>query len=109
MREGWRIPVLKDTLKRVAMFATYLKPTGISLRFLNHHADYSFDDLKSVDEIMNKVEKIEFSGCTKLGTELNDQVVEPLIKKAEQSQLKRPLVVLIITDGEVTKPSRSQR
>lgn len=109
MRQGSRIPVLKDTLRRVARFAMYLKPTGISLRFLNHPADHSFDGLKSVKDIMKKLESIEFSGCSRLGTELNDKVVKPLIKKAEQRQLTRPLVVVIITDGEVMKPSRSRQ
>ena len=109
MREGSRITVLKDTLERVARFATYLKPTRISLHFLNHTTDHGFDDLKSVEEIMNKVENIGFSGGTRLGTELNEQVVKPLIKKAEQHEIRRPLIVMIITDGEVINPSRSQQ
>jgi Mg-chelatase subunit ChlD len=107
MKEEPRIPALKDTLQRVARFATYLQPTGISLRFLNHHTDHTFDGLRSVEKIMDKVENIEFSGSTKLGTELDEQVVKPLIKKAEQRELSRPLIVMIITDGQVTKPSRS--
>ena len=102
MKEGWRVPALKDTLIRVATFATFLNPTGISLRFLNHPTDRSFDDLKSVHDIMSKVENIVFSGRTRLGTELNDQIVKPLIEKAEQRKLARPLIVLVITDGEVT-------
>jgi hypothetical protein len=109
MREGSRIPVLKDTLERVARFAIYLKSTRISLHFLNHTRDHGFDDLKSVEEIMSKVENVGFSGNTRLGTELNEQVVKPLIKKAEQHELRRPLIIMIITDGEVTKPSRSQQ
>jgi hypothetical protein len=103
MNEEPRIPALKDTLQRVASFATYLQPTGISLRFLNHRTDHTFDGLTSVEKIMNKIESIEFSGLTMLGTELEEQVVKPLIKKAEQHKLRRPLIVVIITDGEVIK------
>jgi Mg-chelatase subunit ChlD len=107
MQTRQRIPVLKDTLRRVARFATYLKPTGISLRFLNHHTDRTFDDLTSAEKVMNRVENIEFSGSTRLGTELDEQVVKPLIKRAERREFRRPLFVVIITDGEVTKSSRS--
>lgn len=105
MTEGKRIAVLKDTLKRVAYFATLLEPTGISLRSLNYTNDGSgdFDNLKKVDEIMRRVDRVKFSGGMKLGTVLNSKIVQPLvIQKANNDKFKRLLIAVIITDREVS-------
>jgi hypothetical protein len=39
MSEDNRMPALKDTLERVAKFATMLSTDGISLRLLNYDKD----------------------------------------------------------------------
>jgi len=96
------IPTLKDTLSRVAEFATILEPGGISVRFLNYHED--FDGLVSAKEIEEKVAKVPFSGETKLGTVLNKKIVQPMIiEKVRKQKLKKPVFVVLITDGQVSR------
>jgi hypothetical protein len=57
------------------------------------------------DEIMRKVDRVKFSGGTRLGTVLDSKIVQPLvIQKAKNDKFKRPLIAVIITDGEVSLP-----
>lgn len=102
-----RVPILKDTLRRVAEFAIKLEPTGISLRFLNYPYDEqgSFDALDSVAEIMEKTEHVYEldGGVTQLGIKLNAKVVQPMvIDKVNSGELRKPIIVVLITDGEVS-------
>ena len=99
------IPALKDTLRRVAKFATILQPKGISVRFLNHNEGIrkDFDDLKNADDIGMKVAQVPFYGNTRLGTVLRDKIVQPMVvQKAAAGQLDKPVFVIIITDGQVS-------
>jgi hypothetical protein len=96
---------LKDTLERVARFATILSPDGISLRLLNYNEGDkgNFDHLTTVKSITEKFEKIQCSGDTKLGTILEKKITKPMIlDKAGKGVLKKPVIVVIITDGEVS-------
>lgn len=102
-----RVPILKDTLQRVAQFATKLEPTGISLRFLNYPYDQrgGFDNLGAVSEIMDKTERVYEvqGGGTQLGTMLNTKVVQPMIiNKVNSGNFRKPIIVILITDGEVS-------
>lgn len=102
-----RVPILMDTLRRVAQFATKLEPTGISLRFLNHPHDHEggFDNLDAVGEIMEKTQRIYEieGGVTQLGTMLNTKVVQPMvINKINSGDFRKPIIVILITDGEVS-------
>lgn len=101
-----RVEALKSTLQRVSQVATVLEPSGISIRFLNHQHDENgdFDNLDDVNLIMTKVNIVYRSegGATRLGTVLNRKIVLPMIiNKLQQRSLEKPLIVLIITDGEV--------
>jgi hypothetical protein len=103
MMDDNRMPALQDTLERVANFATILNPQGISIRFLNHEGDGSghFDRLRTVEDI-KKMANVPCSGSTRLGGVLNEKIVTPMIlEKAAKGALKKPVIVVIITDGEV--------
>jgi hypothetical protein len=105
MTIGNRIEVLKDTLRRIAEFATILTPEGISIRLLNYEQDETgdYDNLRTVDQIERLIDRIRFENGTPLGTVLDRKIVQPLIlKKAENGTLKKPLIVVTITDGEVS-------
>ena len=95
---------LEETLKRVATFATVLSEDGISIRFLNYEKDKNseFDNLTRVSDIDETFARIQCVGDTKLGTILNTKIVEPMIlSKAREKTLRKPVIVVIITDGEV--------
>jgi len=103
MTIGNRIEVLKDTLRRIAEFATILTPEGISIRLLNYEQDETgdYDNLRTVEQIERLIDRIRFENGTPLGTVLDRKIVQPLIlKKAENGTLKKPLIVVTITDGE---------
>jgi hypothetical protein len=98
-----RFLALEDTLGRVATFATILSPDGISVRTLNYSGDEQgwWDSLKTVEDIHKRMGKIEYEGGTPLGTKLSSKVLEPMIlNKAKDGSLRKPAIVVIITDGE---------
>lgn len=99
------MPALKDTLERVATFATILSTDGISLRLLNYDEDEKgeFDHLTTVKSIAEKFEKIQCIGDTRLGTILEKKIINPMIlDKAGKGILRKPVIVVVITDGEVS-------
>ncbi|KAI9769918.1 MAG: hypothetical protein M1840_003627 [Geoglossum simile] len=101
MDQSDRKRLLLETLRSVALFATVLEPTGITIRFINHNTDDTFNKMADVDDITRKVTLVNFSGATKLGTELDRKIVQPMIiDKANKGILKKPIIVVIITDGE---------
>lgn len=103
--EPQHIPALKDTLQRVAHFATILQPKGISIRFLNHDEGTGrrFDDLTNAHDIEMKVANVPFNGSTRLGGVLDEKIVQPMvINKIRSGKLERPIFVVIITDGQVS-------
>jgi hypothetical protein len=100
-----RIEALKDTLKRVLKFATVLSPEGISVRLINDNRrndDSKWNGLKTVDDVMRKVNKVDYKSGTPLGTSLYSKVLSPLVMdKARAGKLQKPVMVVILTDGEV--------
>lgn len=104
MRKEDRIPAMKDTLEGVLEFATILSCVGISVRVVNENRvdDSNWDHLKTVKEVKKKMKKVRYKGWTPLGTSLYRKILSPLIiKKAEARKLKKPVIVIIITDGKV--------
>lgn len=103
MKSENRFDALKDTLRRVARFATILSPQGISVRILNYDdvEQGSWDGLKTVEDINERIQRVDYVGGTPLGTKLYSKVLEPMIlSKARSRQLEKPVIVIIITDGE---------
>ena len=108
MKEGNRITALQETIKRVSEFANYLEPSGMSIRFLNFDGDENFDNLADVDDIMQKVQMVNYDGNTKLGQRLQMKIVSPMIlQKVDNNAFQKPLIVAVITDGEVSLSDRS--
>jgi hypothetical protein len=103
MAKDDRLGVLKDTLQRVTKFATILQPKGISLRFLNYSNDGDLNELKEEKDIMSIVNSVNVSNGTPLGEMLNTKIVQPMIiDKAVAGCLEKPVIVVIITDGEAS-------
>jgi hypothetical protein len=103
MKIGKRIATLTKTLQSVADWATRLEPRGISVRFLNHEgdSDQHFDGLVDVPTIQDRIYKVKFGGGTMLGTMLDEKIINPFLLRMERLENKRPLIAVIITDGEV--------
>ncbi|KAH7048437.1 hypothetical protein B0J12DRAFT_741168 [Macrophomina phaseolina] len=101
MTEEDRIPALRDTLDKVANIATRLSDSGISVRVLNHTAQW--DNLRDSQHIKRCMDTIRYSGDTQLGTKLENNVLRPMIvDKIIAGTFTKPVIVVIITDGEPT-------
>jgi hypothetical protein len=106
---GERIGQLRNTLQRVVEIALSMQlydNGGIKVRFLNYEYDDNgeFDNLASVQEVTSKVDMVfsEKRSGSQLGTKLLKKVVNPMIKdKIRFGQFKNPVIVVLITDGEV--------
>jgi hypothetical protein len=98
-----RIGTLKDVLRRVTEIATIIEPSGISIRFLNYRHDSRFDNLTNMSFIKPKIDQVKFHGWTRLGSVLDEKIVQPMVmKKVEAGTFTKPLIVVMITDGEVS-------
>jgi hypothetical protein len=98
-----RFLALEDTLERVATFATILSPDGISIRILNYSEDEQglWDNLKTAGDVNRRMKELNYDGGTPLGTRLSSKILEPMIlSKAKHGLLKKPVIIVIITDGE---------
>jgi hypothetical protein len=98
-----RMATLRDTLGRITKFATILSPSGISVRVLHCSEDTNgrWDQLKTVKEVNERMDRITNQPGTPLGTVLLSKVLKPMIlDKANRRALKKPVIVTIITDGE---------
>jgi len=105
MRAEDRMQALLDTLGRVTTFATILCPDGISIRVLNYSGDTDgqWDKLKTVEDVNKRMDKITLQAGSRLGTILSSKVLEPMIlNKAKSHSLKKPVIIVIITDGEAS-------
>ena len=102
---GERIKDLKLILARVAYAASLFDDDGIQLRFMNWqvppHELRMLDGIKTEQQVEDLVAKVPFKGLTKIGTQLKNLVVDPIIlAKARNNQLQKPVLVITITDGQ---------
>ncbi|RVD86429.1 uncharacterized protein DFL_004705 [Arthrobotrys flagrans] len=99
-----RITPMKDTLGRISEIATVIEPSGISVRFLNYEEDsIGWDNMKSRDYIHDRFSEVEddWGGRTLLGTRLDQKIIQPMvIDKMRNGTFEKPLIVVVITDGQ---------
>ncbi|KAK6512253.1 hypothetical protein TWF481_001143 [Arthrobotrys musiformis] len=105
-----RVTPLKATLGRLSTIATQIEPSGISIRFLNYTDDSTgWDNLKDNESIENKWNSMKgtWGGITQLGAKLNQKIIQPMVfEKMQMGKFKKPLIVVIITDGSPTGESQ---
>ena len=97
---GTRMQSQTNLVKRMGSIATRAVPdnSGVHLRFINRSDGADNIDANELDR------KMAFTpqGGTKIGTSLRDKVLKPFIYNVLDGgdNLKRPYLVLTITDGE---------
>jgi hypothetical protein len=114
MKQDDRIEVMSTTLEHTAEIATKLTPEdGISIRVLNSDRDCddsNWNNCRTVNEVKNTMKRVEYKGMTPLGTQLFKKVVKPLIlDRVKAGRLRKPICVVLITDGEVCSKSKNPR
>lgn len=95
-----RVNELKFILSEAAFVTGLMDRDGFSVRFMN--SDSGGDNIKTQQQAADLVEGIQFQGTTPLASSLKKKILDPFIygpKKA--GRLNKPVLVIIITDGEV--------
>lgn len=107
--EGSRIKDLRLILERVSFAATLFDADGIQMRFMN--TDLSTmrdqqgrpvqDGVATESQIEQIMRGVQFKGLTPMGTSLRKKVIDEIVlNKAQQGQLRKPVLVIAITDGQ---------
>ena len=92
-----------ETLQKVAEFVTILQPEGMTVRFLNASQDGTFNNLKSVQDICRVINEVTLGSGSRLGTVLDSKIIQPMIiQKARSDEFRKPVIVVVITDGSVS-------
>ncbi|KAL9033468.1 MAG: hypothetical protein Q9214_007501, partial [Letrouitia sp. 1 TL-2023] len=100
-------------ISQVVSAAILFDDDGISLRFMNwqpsqYDRSVALDKIKSEDQIQNIVRQVPFQGQTPLGSHLSQKVLEPLVlQPARSNALRKPILVIMITDGEPTEAPKN--
>jgi hypothetical protein len=96
---GERIQDLKLILSKVAYAASLFDQDGIEIRFMN--SELQGNNIHNAAEVESLISRIQFKGLTPMGTQLRNKVLEPLVvQKARSNQLRKPVLVITITDGQ---------
>lgn len=94
-----RVEDLEFIVSQVSKIATLFDADGINMRTFNN--TLSVDGLTDETSVNKEIKKMQFSGGTPIGTAITRYVVNPLIlNKARKGSLKKPVLVIIVTDGE---------
>ncbi|CAH0058706.1 unnamed protein product [Clonostachys solani] len=97
-REG-RWDSQNQLINRIARITTRILPEGegIYMRYINQEIPNS-DSLK-FEELLDIVKPLTWGGDTPIGTNLKSKILQPLVYSKLPNDLKRPLLVSVITDG----------
>lgn len=102
---GERYRIQRDTVARLAPIATRVSGNSVYLRFINeeHDDQGQFDNLNA-SNIAATIDSVQVGGGTRIGTTLAQKIVDPLLAKMNSLKgLEKPVVITIITDGEVSR------
>lgn len=100
---GERVEDLKLIVSKVAEIATLFDDDGIVVRFMN--SSQTGDGITSVAQAEQLVQSVRYGGVTPIGTNLQNKVLGPLVlNEIRRGSLEKPVLVIIITDGEPSEP-----
>jgi len=102
-----RFENLKHLVRRITRTTTRILPDneGVALRFINQNVPNSTNlTLDQIDNIITPMQPPKKG--TAIGTNLKKKILEPLVyEPLNAGKLSRPLLVIVITDGEPTEES----
>ena len=100
---GERIKDLQVVMARVAFAATLFDDDGIDVRFMNDDKIplNMLSGIRSEQQVQQMLANKSYRGLTPFGTELRKKVIDPiLLPKLHSQQLRKPLLIISITDGQ---------
>lgn len=96
---GTRIDDLRLVVSRAAAAAGLFDSDGLSILTMN--GQQKWDGVNSEQGAARIVDQIQYSGMTPLGSMFQRKAVEPLLLgPARQGTLRKPLLFIVVTDGE---------
>ena len=96
---GARVETLAKTLRAISKVYSLARIEGINaIRFLNTRDIYQNVTPEMITTPL--MENIVFEGLTSIGTKLRDKV----LVKYVTPDMKKPLIVIVITNAEVRRP-----
>ena len=92
---------LKSLLKSAAFASSLFDQDGFSVRFLNSTVEG--DGIRTETQAEDLVSRVKFQGVTPLVTSLRDKILRKYLGEVHEPtpNIKKPLLVIIITDGMV--------
>jgi hypothetical protein len=98
---GERIKTLKKVLKEVAAIYENARDEGIlSIKFLNASQGKKDVTTPKLNAEPGPLSHIRWSGITKIGTQLENRILKNFVYG---KKMTKPLLVMIITDGDVSR------
>lgn len=98
-QEGLRIETLKKTISEITAIYDLASPTGIrSLKFLNSNS--GLRNIRSTNW-KKRFDDHDYRGMTRIGTALKQKILNKFVFG---TQMEKPLLIILITDGEVRLP-----
>ncbi|RPA95242.1 hypothetical protein L873DRAFT_1698626, partial [Choiromyces venosus 120613-1] len=92
------IDELKFILSNIAFATGLFDQDGFSVRFMN--SNIQGDNIKTEQQAAALVDQVRFEDVTPLATSLKNKILDPFIYRPEQQgALRKPVLVIIITDG----------
>jgi len=94
------IDELKFILSNVAFATGLFDQDGFSVRCMN--SNIQGDNIRTEQQAAALVDQVRFEDVTPLATSLKNKILDPLIYGPDRrGSLKKPVLVIIITDGRV--------
>lgn len=98
---GERIKDLQLILQRGVFAATLFDDDGIDLRFMNEDLPpHEVSGIRSEQQVEQILSRKRYKGLTPFGTELRKKVIDPILVSKLNGQMRKPLLILSITDGQ---------
>ncbi|PTB61122.1 hypothetical protein M431DRAFT_489892 [Trichoderma harzianum CBS 226.95] len=109
MIQGTRFIDQIEFVRRAARISTLLVPEGYGtgLQFINDRRQ--IDQKLNVEQVEEIMKAIELRGRTRIGTELQQKILQPLVYDVinKGAKLNRPILIFCITDGCATGETRT--
>lgn len=98
MEGGQRVQQLQHILAQIAFCTSLLDDDGIDIEFIN--APFNGKNIRNADQVHDLLFRVQYKYNTRLGTQMRAKILEPFVHAAQRGQLRKPLVLITITDGE---------
>lgn len=96
-QNGERIDSMKKTVEEITSIYDLANPQGLkSVKFFNNKRGYKQINHKNCSRILSQ---IRYEGLTRIGTSLKKKILDRFVWR---DPMKKPLLVMIITNGEVS-------